>query len=217
MLRTATAVAAAAPQLVPIYQTAFAGEPWHEVSACAAPAQFENACPGRRSPQEIGETCPRCGEALRAPAFSEEWLTASWTSHFDAHDSCFYVERLPDGSCVVAALAWRASAEAVAERCYSAAGEEGMGGWLADRLPGEFVWLEDIFADRALRPTGNLRNYPTMVSDFLSELSGTVLAFRSKNERLIKKTLELFGPRVERLVALEDPHRRDVVVVRPSA
>jgi hypothetical protein len=217
MLRTAEAVAAEAPQLASIYQTAFAGEPWHEVSACAAPAQFEKPCPGGRSPQEIGETCPRCGEILRAPAFSEERLTAGWISHFNAHASRFYVERLPDGSCVLGALAWKASAEALAKRCYSAVEEEEMREWLADRLPGEFVWLEDIFADLAARPAGNLWNFRTMISQLLFELKGTVLAFRSINEGLIQKTITLFDPWAERLVALEDvPDRRDLVVVRPS-
>lgn len=218
MLRTAEAVAVEAPQLVPIYQRAFAGEPWREVSACAAPGQFEDACTGGRSPQEIGETCARCGEILRAPAFPEERLTAGWISHFNEHDSRFYIERLPDGSCVLGALAWKASADALATRCYPAVEEEEMREWLADRLPGEFVWLEDIFADLAARPAGNLWNFRTMISHFLFELRGTALAFRSINEGLIQKTVTLFGPRAERLVALEDvPDRRDLVVVRPAA
>jgi hypothetical protein len=217
MLRTAEAVAAEALRLVPIYQLAFAGEPWHEVSACVAPAQFENACPGGRSSQGIGETCQRCGEILLAPAFSEERLTASWISRFDERDSRFYLERLPDGSCVLAALAWRTNAEVLAELCYYDADEGEMRAWLADGLPGEFVWLEDIFANLALRPQGNLWNYRAMISRFVSELSGTFLAFRSINERLIQKTLTLFGSQAERLVALEDiPDRRDLVIVRLS-
>lgn len=217
MLHTVEAVAAETPQLVPIYQMAFAGEPWREVSACAAPAGFENACPRRRSQQEIGETCPRCGEILQEPAFSEERLTADWVSRFSAHDSRFYLERYPDGSCVVAALAWKATAEVLAERCYSAPGEEKMHAWLADRLPGEFVWLEDIFADLSLRPSGNLWNYRAMTSQFLSELRGSVLAFRSINEGLIEKTLKLFGPQAEHLIAIQDvPDHRDLVVVRSS-
>lgn len=215
MLRSAEAVAAEAPRLVSIYQAAFAGEPWHEVSACAAPARFEGACTGGRSPQEIGEACLRCGEILREPAFPEERLTAGWISHFNTHDSRFYVERLPDGSCVLGALAWKASAEALATRCYSAVEEEEMREWLADRLPDEFVWLEDIFADLAARPAGNLRNFGTMISQFLFELKGTALAFRSVHEGLIQKTLTLFSPWAKRLVALEDvPDRRHLVVVR---
>jgi hypothetical protein len=218
MLRTAEAVAAEALRLVPIYQVAFAGEPWREVSACAAPSQFEEVCPGGRSPQGIGETCARCGEVLCAPAFSGKRLTADWTSHFDEHDSRFYLERLEDDSCVLAALAWKANAKALADRCYSAAGEREMRAWLIDRVPGEFVWLEDIFANLALRPTGNLWNYREMISQFLSEFESSVFAFRSINERLIEKTVALFGSQAERLVAGEDvPDRRNFVLVRFSA
>lgn len=218
MLSTAEAVAIEAPQLVPIYQMAFAGEPSREVSACRAPDQFENACKRRRSELGIGETCPKCGEVLQEPAFPEKALIVDWTSHFNARDSRFYIERFADGSHVVAAMAWKASARALAKRCYAESGEEEMHKWLPDRLPGDFVWLEDIFADLSLRSSGNLWNHRKMILRFLSELKGTVLAFRSINEGLIEKTIRLFGPQAERLVAGEDvPDDRHLVVVRLSS
>ncbi len=217
ILRTVDAVSAAATQLVPIYQTAFAGEPWYEVSACAASPDFPNPCPSRRSPQAIGETCAECGGLLQAPAFSAETLTDGWISHFREHESRFYLERLKDESCVLAALAWRATPDAVADRCYASPSEHAMRVWLRTELPDRFVWLEDIFANRALRPSGNLWNYRAMVAQLLSELGGSLFAFRSINERLIQKTILLFNSRAQRLIGLRDvPDRRDIVLVRIS-
>lgn len=212
MLRTADAVAAEASHLVPIYQMAFAEAPWGEVSQCVAPPGFEKACPSRRSPQGVDETCTKCGEILLAPAFSRQALTDGWIDHFENHDSRFYLEQLDDGSCLLAALAWRATPETLADRCYSDPSEREMRAWLASELPGSFVWLEDIFAHRVLRPRRNLWNYRGMIAQLLAELDSSVLVFRSINPRLIEKTLKTFDSEAERLENV--PDRRDVVLVR---
>jgi hypothetical protein len=161
--------------------------------------------------------CAACGGILRAPAFSRQGLTEGWISHFREHEARFYLEQLEDESCVLAALAWQATPASLADRCYSDAREGEMRAWLDSHLPETFVWLEDIFAHRVLRPSGNLWNYRSMIAQFISELGGSVLAFRSINERLIQKTIQLFSSQAERLVALEDvPDHRDLILVRPA-
>lgn len=214
LLRSPEAVADVVSELVPIYQAAFAGEPWYEVSQCRAPTEFPDPCPSRRSSQGIGETCARCGEVLSAPAFSVGYLADRWATLFDDQDARLYLERLPDGSCVLAAVAWLATPAALAERAYSLPEEEPMRSWLAAHLPLNFVWLEDIFANREVRPAGNLWNYRSMVGQLVAEFDHSVLGFRTFTEPLIAKTLGTFGDRARRFARFHDvPDRRDVLLV----
>jgi hypothetical protein len=210
MVRTAEAAAEVIPRLIPIYQAAFAGEPWNEVSRCSP----TSPCAGQISDKEIGETCPRCGEVLRIPAHPAEVLRERWTGRFNAYETRLYLEQEEGMSYLLAALAWRATPQTLAAACYAEPGEEGMQKWLSEELPESFVWMEEVFANLALRQEGSLWNYEAMVRELLTELDSSVFVFRTINARLIAKTKNVFGPAVQQLTGAPDPDKREVLIVR---
>lgn len=210
MVRTATAAADVIPRLIPIYQAAFAGEPWNEVSRCAP----TSSCAGQISDRKIGETCTSCGEVLRTEAHPAEVLRERWRERFDAHETRLYLEQEAGGSYLLATLAWRATPQALAAACYAKPREEGMEKWLSQELPEEFVWMEEIFAHLALRREGNLWNYGVMVRELLTELESSAFAFRTINTRLIARTEKVFGSAVQQLTGAPDPDERKVLIVR---
>lgn len=214
-MRTADDVAECVAELVPIYQTAFAGPPWFEVAVCEAPEGFGEVCTRRRSPDLIGETCSRCGEILRRPVHRTDELRERWINRFREAESRFYLERLEDGTCLLAALAWGASPATIAAASYASPEERQIHDWLGDELPAEFVWLEEIFAHQVLRKRGNLQNYGEMVRKLLRELDSTVFVFRTKNERLVEKTRKTFP--AETTILAPPADERSLILVELSS
>lgn len=214
MARTVDVVAEWIAELVPIYQSAFAGPPWREVSMCEAPAGFENACVRRRSEDPLNTKCGKCDELLRRPCHSPVAIRERWVNRFREAETCFYLERMADGTCLLAALAWHGTPATVAAVSFSDPSEIHLHDWLDQTLPREFVWLEEIFAHQVLRKK-NLWNYEEMVRDLLQELGSRDFVFRTKNPALIEKTKKTFPAETSVLPAPGDD--REIVIVRFSS
>jgi len=212
MVRTVDVVAECIAELVPIYQGAFAGPLWEEVTMCEAPEGFDEPCLRRRSPKLINERCDRCGNVLRRPCHSAAAIRERWVDRFREAESCLYLERAEDGTCLLAALAWHATPASVALASFADPAERHLHEWLDRTLPGEFVWLEEIFGHQVLRAKGNLWNYREMVLEMLQELNSRDFVFRTKNEGLIEKTRKRFPVETSVLAAPGD--ERKIVIVR---
>lgn len=215
MVQAVDVVAECIAELVPIYQSAFAGPLWGEVTVCEAPEGFEDACLRRRSEDLINARCSKCGEILRRPCHSPAAIRERWVNRFREAESRLYLERLEDGTCLLAALAWHGTPAAVAAASFSNPAEIHLHDWLDQKLPKEFVWLEEIFAHQALRNEKNLWNYEEMVRDLLQELDSRDFIFRTKNPALIKKTEKTFPAETSVLLAPGD--ERKIVTVRFSS
>jgi hypothetical protein len=215
MVQSVDDVAECIAELVPIYQSAFAGPLWGEVTICEAPEGFAGACVRRRSEDPINATCKKCDETLRRPCHPPAEVRERWIDRFREGESRLYLERLEDGTCLLAALAWNGTPATVAAASFSNPEEVHLHDWLAQELPGEFVWLEEIFAHQVLRKEGNLWNYEEMVRELLQELDSRDFVFRSKNQALINKTKKLFPAETSVLPAPGD--EREIVIVRFSS
>ena len=214
MLGTADSVAECVAELVPIYQSAFAGPEWEEVTRCEAPEGFAEPCVRRRSPQLIDEKCDRCGEILHRSCHSPPEIRERWVNRFREVESRFYLERSEDGTCLLAALAWHGTPATIAAASFSDPSEVHLHDWLDQKLPREFVWLEEIFAYQVLREKGNLWNYEGMVRGLLQELGSRDFVLRTKNERLVAKTKQTFPAETSVHPAPGDD--RKILVVRFS-
>jgi len=215
MVRTADDVAECIAELVPIYQSAFAGPLWEEVTMCEAPEGFDKPCLRRRSPEPINARCDRCGEILRRPCHSHAAIRERWVNRFREAESRFYLERLEDGTSLLAALAWYGTPATVAAASFSDPSEIHLHDWLDQKLPREFVWLEEIFAHQVMRHEKNLWNYDEMVRELLQELDSRDFVLRTKNQALINKTEKTFPAETSVIPAPGD--ERKIVIVRLSS
>jgi hypothetical protein len=215
MVRTVDVIAECIAELMPIYQNAFAGPLWGELTMCEAPEGFADACLRRRSEDPINATCAKCGEMLRRPCHSPVAIRERWINRFREAESRFYLERLEDGTCLLAALAWKGTPATVAAASFSNPSEIHLHDWLDQKLPREFVWLEEMFAHQVLRNEGNLWNFDEMVRELLKELDSGDFVFRTKNPALINKTEKMFPTETSVLPAPGD--ERKIVIVRISS
>ncbi|HZP55434.1 MAG TPA: hypothetical protein VFB03_01550 [Candidatus Saccharimonadales bacterium] len=205
------------PEIVPVYQRAYAGEPWFEVSACAD-SQRPQRCVASLSAVAIGETCQVCGNTPTKPAYDPGELTARLDKLSTDKSSVWYLEREAD-ELVLAALLWNGDAKYIAEAKYADVPE--MANWMPKVIgTNEVVWLDEIFADRTRRPNGNLRNFSEICRQSRLRLGPSTMAFRTINEKLVAATerdfdglatvfnrQSIFGP------GPNVPDRRDFVTV----
>ncbi len=196
----------AIPDIVPVYQQAFAGEPWFEVSRCGG-------CERGFSGQPPGEVCRDCATVLTEPAYPTEGLTVRLTEAVEAGTAALYTERGSDGKVLLAALAFDTTPEQIYRDYYADRPPE-MGEWLVQSLPDRLIWLAEVFADRRKRPQGNLRDFRSMCEQLAENLGSSVIAYRSINPRIIAKAVTAFG---ERCVVFEPesqvPDRRSFVLL----
>ena len=79
-------------------------------------------------------------------------------------------------------------------------------------------WLDEVFANKALRASGNLRNFGSMCIGMMERLDTDTLAYRTINERMVASTIRDFGDQAtifERGSGV--PDRREFVVIRSKA
>ncbi len=190
-----------------LYQVSFAGEPWRESSRCAAPKRKLGVCPGGFSPLEVGEMCIDCGLSPLVEAYPMDELTKSLNSRFADTSSQLYLES-EDSELLLAAIFWEARPKKIAGRKYADMSE--MEKWLIDNLPDQpIVWLDEIFADKQKRPTGNLWNYQQMIEKVLEKAGSKVIAFRTINEGLLAKTKSVFPSNSTVIPGKDIPDDRD--------
>ncbi len=70
-------------------------------------------------------------------------------------------------------------------------------------LPGEFVWIEDTFADRGRQPRGNLQNRGATLGAIAAYFGGLQIATRTIQPAVIKATLRDVGQMTDLYVGTE--------------
>ena len=204
------------PRIADVYIGAFKGEPWYEVSMCEDESS-PKGCESGFSPLEVGQVCSHCNKTLTAAAYNQEDLKEHFRGVMDKRDTAWYVEEVEKGNkpmLALAAFAWAVDTSTLVAEKYKD-NKDAMKAFLERVLPGEgkFVYLDEIFADRTIRPTGNLRNFKQAILGLADKLGNKKVMFRTINERLIRATQDNFSGGTKVYRAPEVPDRRAVVVV----
>jgi hypothetical protein len=210
-------------QIVPVYQTAFAGEPWWEVSKCADKLQ---RCVGGLSSLALGEVCQVCDCKLTALAYPADELTERFEGLARSRRTYWYIEKDEESRITLAAVGWKATAEFIAEEKYGDQPE--MSDWLKDKFgTDELMWLDEVFANRDLKEKGNLRKFGKFVSELAARLSAGLVAYRTISPQMLGAADRDFANRLQVFAGNRDrnsvlgietaglvPDRRDFVVVK---
>lgn len=196
-------------QIVPVYQEAFAGEPWFEVSKCEDSSGQER-CVGGFSSLSVGSVCESCGNCLVRPAYEEQELVDKFKLLGETRPTAWYLEENEAGT-TLTAIAWVAKPQEIAKERYP-----DMESWMVNELGSNSVgWLDEVFANKSLKPSGNLRNFRQMCIGFAERLGVSVLAYRTINERMTAAARRDFD---EKALIYERnnmvPDRRDFVIIK---
>lgn len=173
-------------ELVPVYQKAFAGPPWFEVSKCPT-------CPSGFSAQEVGSSCLKCGSYLTKEAYPTDELYRSLLNRVSRADSTVYIERTPDGRATLGAIFVNKSETEIVQNYVRRSDPE----LIRSLLPGQVAWLDEIFADLGASPGGNLKNLEQVVEKSAAALRSDTVAFRTINQNLLAKVQKIYGDRVQ--------------------
>ena len=179
--------------IVPVYQGAFAGYPWFEISKCP---DKEKRCKSGMSRVAVGHACDRCGLAPTDPAYEEKELVDKFTGIRESRPTSWYIE-WSDGNLSLAALAWRASPESIATERYP--DSPGMQEWLPSAVHGngEIMWLDEVFADKSVRPSGNLANFGASTEMLAASLGCGTVAYRTINPAMTQVARRDFSDQSE--------------------
>ena len=201
------------PEIVPVYQAAFAGEPWFEVTRCVDGAQIKR-CVGGFSALAAGETCEMCGNCPIKSAYEKEELVSRFESIASTRPTAWYLEGSEQGI-TLAAIAWVKTPSEIAQERYSDSPK--MSDWITSTIGNDgIIWLDEVFADKSKKPSGNLSNFKTMCEGFANTFSNETIAFRTINERMVAVAKRDF-PFTAKIFRkeIEVPDRRDFVLIRP--
>lgn len=199
-------------QIVPAYQSAFKGDPWEEASKCV---DEQSRCIGGFSALEVGELCLTCGNCTERPAYEKEELIERFEALAASRPTAWYTEQNGLGL-TSAAIAWKATPSRIAEEKYSDVPE--MTDWLQGLLgDDEIIWLDEVFANKDLQPTGNLKNFGNSVIGFTKILRSPTVAYRTKEPRMLTVAKRDFGVNATILTREKRvPDRRDFVTIKLS-
>lgn len=177
-------------RIAPAYQEAFSGWPWYEVSKCVDTDTIRR-CIGGLSSTALKAMCVTCKGRPNQPAYNPVELVERFQTLEATRPTSWYMESVDEDPAVVA-LAWTASPEDIAREKYSDVPK--MQDWLTDTLGNEpIIWLDEIFADKSIRPTGNLTNFRYICKGFMSALDTTELAYRTISPAMIRVAEKNFG------------------------
>lgn len=166
--------------LAATYKVAFAGEPWYEVSRCVQPG-----CANGFSEAQPGCTCSSCGETL-VEAYDADGLIANWQEML-TNERAFMEVAFEEGAAQRATIARPTTAQELMERKYRDVPV--MAEWLSKRFSNEFVWIEDTFADRERKPTGNLDGRGETLRKIAAYYGGALILTRTLSPAIVKSTL----------------------------
>lgn len=203
------AVKALYGEIIPAYQSAFAGEPWYEVSRCADQLQ---RCVGGLTSLAFGAYCDLCGSCPTLPAYDADELVKRFDDLAASRPTTWYVEENGQGI-TLAAIAWKANSAVIADEKYGDAPE--MLEWLNTELGSdEVTWLDEVFANKDLKPSGNLQNFGKFVAGLAEMLGSQTVAYRTIEPRMLTAPVRDFG-RAASIYARQQnvPDRRDFVVI----
>ncbi|OGL22026.1 hypothetical protein A2707_01590 [Candidatus Saccharibacteria bacterium RIFCSPHIGHO2_01_FULL_45_15] len=207
------------------YMTAFAGPPWYEVTRC-----IEQQCPQTYSSNAIGDDCESCGQVLVMPAYDQSQLQEGWRSIVANEDAMIEVDLSRTGVPLRATIARPTDATELYTRKYSDVPQ--MQSWINQTLPtGEFVWIEDTFANLAISPRGNLNGRGRTLGAIAMRYGAMQIATRTKSPAIIRATGRDAGDRTNLYIGTESfdasvlsrisivsavPDARSVLVVAPQ-
>lgn len=196
-------------EIVPVYQEAFAVPPWNEVSKCI---DEQVRCESGLSATAIGKVCNMCGLCPTRPAYEVDELTERFDALGLSRPTAWYVEQ-NDLGLTMAAVAWKALPLDVAIEKYADVPE--MADWMIDKLGDEPVmWLDEVFANRKLRPRGNLQNFGRFVRGLATRLECDNVAYRTIEPRMTTVPKRDFGGDATVLTRRFDtPDRRNFVII----
>jgi len=208
-------------EIVPAYQVAFADEPWYEVSKCADERQ---RCVGGLSALAIGSLCNTCGLCPSRPAYETDELISRFDTVAASRPTAWYAEQNGKGV-TMAAIAWRATPSVVTEEKYPDVPE--MPDWLDATLGNnEIMWLDEVFANKALKQSGNLQNFGSFVKGLADQLDANVVAYRTISPQMVGAARRDFGDNAQVFAGQRDrakvsnidvagivPDRRDFILI----
>jgi hypothetical protein len=199
-------------EIVPVYQAAFAGEPWFEVSKCVDRLK---RCASELSSVAVGSMCEICNICPTQPAYEADELVSRFEELGASRPTSWYTERNNEGA-TLAAIAWIAQPRLIAESKYQDIPD--MKSWLEKNINDpEVTWLDEVFANRLLRQSGNLNNFKDMCNGFMDHLNTDTLAYRTISKPMIIATERDFGEKTKVFKRdTEVPDWRDFVIIDRS-
>lgn len=193
-------------EIIPAYQRAFAGPPWFEVTKCA---DEQRRCPGGLGATALQAICTTCERRPIQPAYTAEELRARFDGLNQKRPVSWYLETSTQGL-TLAALAWPANAQVVAEEKY--ADVPAMRDWLSDNWgDADFVWLDEVFADKTKQGRGNLQNFGLMCRGFGDQLGCDQLMYRTITPQMLSAPERDFGDQAQ--IINSAPDRRTLVSI----
>lgn len=198
-------------EVIPVYQNAFAGEPWFEVSKCVDGSSVQR-CAGGFSSLSIGATCEMCGNCPLNSAYEKGELIDKFEMIANTRPTAWYMESGEMGATLFA-LAWVETPRRIAEERYPDVPE--MASWIVEKLGATpIMWLDEVFADRIKKPRGNLQNFSEMCSGLAQQLQVNRLAYRTIASQMVVAPIRDFGGQARVYKRnIEVPDRRDFVVI----
>ncbi len=206
---TPTEVRSLYDDIIPAYQAAFADEPWNEVSKCI---DVRQRCIGGLSNVAIGSICGTCALQPTRPAYESDELVRRFDALGTSRPTAWYTEDTTDGL-AVAAVAWQGNARMIATEKYTDVPL--MTDWLDQQFDGQSIaWLDEVFANRQVRPRGNLRNFGSFVTGLANRLDSPLVAYRTIAPQMTEAALRDFGSDAQVLRRNDEvPDRRDFVII----
>lgn len=198
-------------EVVPVYQNAFAGEPWFEVSKCVDSSSIQR-CAGGFSSLAIGASCEMCGNCPVKSAYEKQELIDKFETIARTRHTAWYMEK-GDVGATLFALAWVETPCRIAEERYPDVSE--MAPWMMQTLGTDpMIWLDEVFADRTKKQKGNLQNFSEMCRGLAEQLQVDKLAYRTIASQMVAAPLRDFGNQATVFKRnLEVPDRRDFVII----
>ncbi len=177
-------------RMIPMYKEAFAARPWLEISKCPADDKQPAHCPGGYSPVQVGECCNTCQLRPVEEAYTDDELLEKFTFQSADKFCLWYLEEeAASRGIALAVLARRMDLKSIGNEIYP--DNPAVASWLEvnyGSLDNEIIWLEEVFANSSIRPTGNLKNFGSMCMRLARSMSVDTVAYRTINPKLISAT-----------------------------
>ena len=180
--------------LADVYKSAFAGEPWYEVSRC-----MTDGCSVSFCPDSPGTPCGACGNELQE-AYEASELATAWRRMITDEDAMMEVGYF-DGQPVRVTIARPTTPSELFTRKY--AGVSVMEQWIDENLDRELVWIEDTFADRNRQPRGNLKERGRTLANVALRYNGLAVVTRTLAPQVIAATLRDAGGMTDMFIGSE--------------
>ncbi len=170
------------PELAEIYKYDFARKPWYENSKCVS-----EACPVQYSEQMPLNACTGCGEPM-CEAYETDELTSGWSAIVKDQEGMMQLTVNDANIPLRATISRPTNPQELYERKYTDISE--MEPWLNDGLPNDLVWIEDTFANVALKGNekGNLRNRAQTLGLIALQYGGLMIATRTRVPAIVRAT-----------------------------